>query len=450
MSSLEDEIRDALRSEAGRLREVRPLYLESAQYLEPPLHVGPVLLSEPALHREPAPGHGASPRRARPRWTWLAPVTAAALVIVIAIALVIVRMEQSAPVAPVIPAPPVPTAIPRYYAVLEDANNDGNEARLVVGDSVTGKTLATFNAPAGASFEGTTISGAADDRTWVVAQTLGQRKPPYPPWDTDGPTQWYLLRLSPGSARPVTMTRLAIQASASDLPITETILSPDGRYIAAASGDAGTERVDLLVYSVATGQLVHAWTMVNASAFSYTAPGDLSWANGDQTVAFTVSEHSYAQVRTVTVAAPGTGLLTDSRVVWSQYNPAPPHGVLKPGWPQACDPTILTADGHFVTCHAPYPVGTAPTATVWLAYPISAPTKPRVIARLPVPAEQPTNSTEQPGSWLVDVTPSEVIGYQFLSRHGYLGPATIRWFVASGGTIRQRGSGVLPMPFVTW
>ena len=257
VSWLEDEIRDALHSEAGRLREVRPLRLEPAPY---------------------ALGRRAAPRRARSRWTWLAPVTAAALVIALAVALVIVRTDQNGPaVPPAAPQPATPTTFPRYYAALEQTDNDGNAARLVVGDSVTGKTLAAFRAPAGASFEGTTLAGTPDDRTWVVAETLGQRKPPYPPWATDGPTTWYQLRLSPGSARQVTMTRLAIVTSASDLPVTEADLSPDGRYLAVASGDAGTQRVDLRAYSVVTGRLVHAWTMVTppplATPHPATCPG---------------------------------------------------------------------------------------------------------------------------------------------------------------------------------
>ena len=72
--------------------------------------------------------------------------------------------------------------------------------------------------------------------------------------------------------------------------------------------------------------------------------------NGDRTVAFTISQDSHGQVRTASVAAPGTGLLTASHVVWSQYVPAPPNGVYPPGWPMGCGQTTLTADGRTVIC----------------------------------------------------------------------------------------------------
>ena len=427
MSTLEDEIRDALRSEAGRLREVRPLRLE------------------PAPHRL---GLVAPPRRARRLRPWLAPVTAAALVIALAIALVTVRAEQNGPAVPAVPQPSAPTTFPRYYVALEQSDyNTGNALRLVVGDSVTGKTLAAFNAPAGAAFEGGTLVGATDDRTFIVAETHSKGKPPFPPGTADGPRAWYLLRLSPGSANPVTMTTLPLQPTARNLPVTETVLSADGQYLAVASGDATTQRADLRVYSVITGHLMHAWTMVSASASSSLFPSDLSWVNGDATVAFAIRVGSRVQVRTVPVAAPGTGLLTASHVVWSQYEPT----VLR-SLPWCAQPT-LTADGQAVTCSTwppYYPVGTL-TATEWLAYPISAPTTRDVIARIPPPVTKLTKGIQAANTIVVYVSASEVIGYSFVVPAADTGPLTIHEFIASDGTVRHLGTGTIPpWPALAW
>jgi hypothetical protein len=442
MTPLEDEIRDALRAEAGRLREVRPLRLEPAPYQLRP---------------------SAPRRRARLRRAWLAPVTAAALVIALAIALVIVRTLQNGPAVPAVPQPSAPTIFPRYYVALEQSDyNTGNALRLVVGDSVTGKTLATFNAPAGAAFEGRTPVGSADDRTFIVAETHSKGKPPFPPGTADGPRAWYMLRLSPGSANPVTMTTLPLQPTARNLPVTETVLSADGRYLAVASGDVTTRRADLRVYSVATGHLVHAWTMVSASASSALFPFDLSWVNGDATVAFAISVGSRVQVRTVSVTAPGTGLLTASHVVWSQYEPTVLRSLPRPGTATWCaQPTLmadgqaptLTADGQAVTCSTwpTYYPGGALTATEWLAYPTSAPTARRVIARIPPAVTKLTKGIQGADTVMVHVSASEVIGYSFVVPAGDTGPVTIHEFIASDGTVRQLGTGTIPpWPALAW
>ncbi len=103
MSSLEDEIRGALRTEATRLREARPLHLPS-----------------PAAHDEPRPVPRTS--LARRLSAWRGPLAAAAAVVIIAAVLVIVRSvgnEHAAPVAPPTPiagAPLPADATPRCTA----------------------------------------------------------------------------------------------------------------------------------------------------------------------------------------------------------------------------------------------------------------------------------------------------------------------------------------------
>ena len=427
MSPLEDDIRDALHAEANRLHEVRPLRLEPS-----PCRLRTLLASGRA-------------RRLRP---WIAPVTAAALVIALAIVLAIVRAIQNEPVPPVVPTPPAPSAFPRYYVGLTPLIYPyRNAAHLVVGDSVTGKTLATFTAPAGTSFESAVPASAADDRTFVVADiTIPARNSSFAP----GLDAWYMLRLSPGSANPATMTRLAIRPSAPDLPVSEAVLSADGRYLAVAYGDGPNRRGGIQVYSVVTGHLVHAWTMMSAGTTAWLYPGDLSWVNGDSTVAFSIVVGAREQVRTVSVAGPGFELMTVSHVVWSQDIPTVVSTVPESGTETWCDQPTLTADGRTVTCSALYYSRGAWVATEWLAYPVSAPARPRVIALIPGSTKPPKGmSVSDYGSAAVYVTASAVIGYYSYDYSGSLAsstrPLVLHEFIARGGTIRPLGTGTGPL-----
>jgi hypothetical protein len=434
MSSLEATIRDALRSEAGRLREVRPLSLE------------PALPLEPAPHLEPAPR-----RPARARWTWLAPATAAALVIVLAIALVIVRGEQNGPAVPAQPRPSAPSTFPRYYMALEQMNNDGNAARLVVGDSVTGKLLAAFNAPAGGSFETTTQVGAADDRTFIVAGSLGQRKIPYEPYPTNGPTAWYQVRISPGSASRVTMTRLPISGRDADMPVMDAALSGDGRYLAVALGEASTTRQELQVYSVLTGQLLHTWSLVTANFLNYAAINTLTWVDGDTTVAFSWRENNHWEVRTLALSAPGTSLASASQVIWSLYDPPPPHGVEPSGTPMSCG-FAIAADAHAVMECLRYISKTGVSSpNEWQAYAIPGPAKPSVVAVVPQPVTTPNSNTIY--GRLIYASAREVISYFATPEppaRNISGPMIIQEYLASGHNIRELGTGTIASPWVVW
>jgi hypothetical protein len=76
---------------------------------------------------------------------------------------------------------------------------------VVVGDTRTGKRLVTFKPPKGVTFGG--VTGAADDRTFVVA---AWQFPAPEGIFTGNPAGWYLLRVAPGSRNPATLTVLSI------------------------------------------------------------------------------------------------------------------------------------------------------------------------------------------------------------------------------------------------
>jgi hypothetical protein len=156
MSTLEDDIRDALRGEAVRLREVRPLRLPPA--------AGPV------------PRRQALPGRRRARWlkTWMPPLTAAAMVLALAISLVTAKNVHDERGAPAVSPALGRYGIPRFYVTLPAPEPSGEPMRsLVVGDTFTGAKVATVAAPKGTQFTG--VSAAGDGRTFLFARVLDLR-----------------------------------------------------------------------------------------------------------------------------------------------------------------------------------------------------------------------------------------------------------------------------------
>lgn len=218
-------------------------------------------------------------------------------------------------------------------------------------DSQTGKQVALIEHPANVTFTG--VSGAADDRTFVVAGAYFVPTPlPGVQGDMEDIQVFYLLRINPGSARPTTLTRLGITALPSATLINGLALSPDGQTLAVLEWRErnAPEVVALQLYSVATGKAERAWTggLPPASisgygdAFGY---GDnftgLTWLTGGRTLAFTYYAKGQAPaVRTLDTTLPGTGLLAGSQRVFA----LPVTG------PDACAQAVLTADGRTVVC----------------------------------------------------------------------------------------------------
>jgi len=410
MSKLEDDIRDSLRSEADRLREVRQLHLP------------------PAADRH---GLRRALRQPAARWQrpWQAPVMAAAVIVLVAAALVTVKLLRNGSMVP--PSPPGPATatpaaspaadvIPRYYVrfgwatAKGESGSQGNNA-ILVGDVRTGKTLGSYNLP-----EGDTLvwsaSGAADDRTFVVSASVFK----FAQHPVIGPASFYLVRVFPGSADPVLVTPLPIQATPATSVATQVIslaLSADGTELAVVFNTG--KSVGLGVYSVATGRLEHYWSAAISGVGRVNTPvTDPSWV-GDGTVgfAFIQTPNVRQEVRTLDVNSAGSSLLADSHVVWSQYVPPPAGGKYGKGTPQTCDTPFLDGDGQAVVCAtSSYSATDKRLSAVWLAYPLATPARPRVIGSVQVPqdvkgfngpnAVQWTNSsgTEVIGSWNPEVT----------------------------------------------
>jgi hypothetical protein len=432
MSPLEEDIRDSLRSEADRLRAV------------PPLHLPPAAVRH-GLRRAPrAPG---------PRWqrSWQAPVLAAAVIVLVAAALATAKVLRNGSV--VTPAGPGPTAAtsassaapevtPRYYVRFGRVGKSANLG-IIVGDVQSGKTLGSYNLPKAATFTWA-ASGAADDRTFVVASAVSPSVQ-----QPVGPARFYLVRIFPGTADPVRVTPLTIRGA--PLPsvatqVTSVALSADASELAVVFSAGQAKLVGLGVYSMATGRLQRSWSAAGSGyARGVTLVTDVSWV-GDGTVAFASIQTLKVRqaVRTLDVNSAGPGLLAASHVVWSQYVPPPAGGKYGKGTPQTCDTPVLTGDGQAVVCGAgSYSASTKRLSAVWLAYPLATPTRPRVVGSVQVPraatglngpiAVEWTNfsGTEVIGSW----NPETAL---YGKNHQQIGNSVANYFAfIGGGTVRE-------------
>jgi hypothetical protein len=338
--SVEDRLRAATRARAALVRDVRPLDL-------------------PAV-----PGNAPRARR----WVaWTAPIAAAAAVAALAVSLAAVRHMPNAPVAPTAPVtlPTVSGTLPEYYVALDDLSGPITQVMpsqhqtpvsVRVGDDRTGKLVATVDPPDGETFAG--LAAAADDRTFVVA---AGRFPVQPLYLSANPVAWYLVRLTPGSAHPVTLTRLPIPAEPAGTQVSAIALVPDGSELAVMfqrnvwSGKTGPLMIRL--YSLATGTSLRTWTVAAKGfpmgfgwyygRYSNTA---LTWLDGGRTLAVTDGLNSggngpplsyvFSQVtiRTVDAGSPSGNLLASSKVVFRL-----PDGA-------DCDTVQLTGDGKTVLC----------------------------------------------------------------------------------------------------
>lgn len=381
MNSLDDEIRGTLRSEADRLREVRPLHL-------PP----------EAVRRELR----AAPRAAGRLRSWRSPIVAMAVIVLVAAGLVTLKSlrneHAAAPTAS--PSAVTPTAaFPTYYVGFGVLNGGkaGKEQGwgISAGDGQTGRTIGSFPLAKGAVLSNSAVSGAADDRTFVVSATVtgittGQGLSGQAGHPVIKPATWYLVRLSPGTADPVHVRKLPIHSPAGK-EVSAIALSGDGTELAVAS-EVSKSSYSISVYSVATGRLKHSWSATISSPPGRPGPvADLSWV-GDSTVGFAVTYTSASvvreEVRKLNINADGAGLLADSRVVWSQDVPAPPGGHYQESTPEVCGTPFLTGNGQSVVCAASiYSASTKRLTAAWLRYPLAAPKQVHVIGSV----QQPTD-----------------------------------------------------------
>jgi hypothetical protein len=294
MNTIEGRLRAAAQAAAGTV----------APGSAPPLH----LPSEPARRfAVPGPPH-------RGGWArWAAPLAAAASVVaVVAASLAITsgsgsRARAHAPETAAARAAAL-ASVPPYYVALTGYTGDLTAHWLaVVRATATGTALATVSPPRPyRTFSW--VSGAADDRTFVLAAQ---------PWvpgaspvrNANEPTKFFLLHFDPATgAAPLTA-----------LPITEKqgyrviglALSPDGSKLAVvlATPHEPQQSREIQVFTLATGSQ-HDWTWAGrgwvGTQDSFGQP--LSWAADGRTLAFQQWTGDHLDVRLLDTAAAGSSL----------------------------------------------------------------------------------------------------------------------------------------------
>jgi hypothetical protein len=371
--SVEDQLREAGRAVSDQVRDL------------------------PGLDLRTRPAAGRAKARASRRWLrgggWLVPIAAAAAVVAVAATLFAVRNSPraaheasagpaaSGPAASASsPASADPEALPGYFVAISGLQTigplppagqsgtvkDPRPDSVVVGETLTGKRLATVTPPTGDTFVG--VTGAADDRTFVLdsvhlAEARGGML-----WATQERT-WYLLRVRPGATPVATVTRINFPVpSAAD--IDGIALSPDGTKLAmfyqTAGAGAGSAfpysgPFTLAIYSVATGAVLRSWTGGNPSHASLAygssnGPPDssslLTWTSDGQRLAFdySLSNSGGMYLREVDLAGPGSDLLTASTVI-ANIAVSPTNGRSK----ISCDSLGITGDGQTAVCGAELP-----------------------------------------------------------------------------------------------
>jgi hypothetical protein len=439
--TVEDQLRAAGRAVSEQVRDLPRLDLRT----------------QPAARRARA--------RSWPRWPsagrWLIPLAAAAAVVAVAVTLVAVKnpprathQTSAGPAAsrsagPAATAAPVdPEALPSYFVAInglvlmgqipagQSTPADGPERdSVIVGETLTGKRLATISPPAGSTFVG--VTGAADDRTFVLDSIqLGAGGGLVA---ATQPRTWYLLRIRPGAAPVETLTRLDFPVP-SGADINGIALSPDGTKLAvfyqvakAGDGFPYSGPFTLGIYSVATGAALHSWTGTDPYHGSYgygsTDPPDpnanLTWTSDGQHLAFAYSSSSGPSaslyLREVNLAVPDGSLFTDSTVI-ATIAVSNTTGRSKI-W---CESLGITGDGRSAICGADLPKTPPVGAT------LDALTEPAPWTGCAAPTD-----TAYPGLVTISLTGDRLaqVLYQAKPKCMGGGSAAVLWSSPSGGTV---------------
>jgi hypothetical protein len=287
----------------------------------------------------------------RARWDrrhrWLramVPLAAAAAVAAVVIASLTltsgVPTSSSGPASPARPA--ALNGVPAYYVAL--SGPPGTPQRAVIRATGTGKVLTTVTPPR--PYRGFTfVTGAADDRTFVLAaqrwwdSTSGTGALAAQNRNNTTPVVFFALRFDPRT-RTAQLSRLSHVAGPQAEQLAGIGLSPDGSRLALALHTA-----EIKVVTLATGSL-RRWVWPGVTPSSGTWVGNdkpdgqpLSWAADGRILAFQfwIQSGGITQVRLLDTTSPG-GSLRATRAAVSFVG----HGRVKTG---PIGNSIITPDG---------------------------------------------------------------------------------------------------------
>jgi hypothetical protein len=329
MNTVEDKVRMALR-ETGE--EIRP-------HTVPPLRLR-------GTRRTRLPGIPG-------RWgTWLAPLAAAAAVAAVVAASLAISTTfhghnrgtgpATAPRWNGSPLGPRSALhkVPPYFVELPADTRPYVPQTATVRSTVTGRVLATVSPPQPYKVF-TFVSGAADDRTFVLAAqrwwnvTSGQAGARAQNRDNTALVTFFRLTFEPAT-RTAHLTRLTVSAKIRATDLAGMGVSPNGTRLALDF------RKSIKIINLATGA-TGTWTWPGGGWIGNFKPDGqiFSWSADGKTLAFQQWGgylDSTAHVRLLDITAPGTSLTT-AKVVLTFFNK---EGVLTFSTPGN---TLLTADG---------------------------------------------------------------------------------------------------------
>lgn len=392
---------------------------------------------------------------------WLIPLAAAAAVVAVAATLVVVKSPSRAAhktsAAPAVsrpaarasnPATADPEALPGYFVAISDLEimapqpaagqsgpaKDPKPDSVIVGETLTGKRLATITPPKGGTFVG--VTGAADDRTFVLDSVQIADGPGF--LSATQARTWYLLRISPGATPATTLTRLSFPVpSAAD--IDGIALSPDGTKLAMLYQLATSDSFPysgpfgLAIYSIATGAVLRSWSGANPSHGSLDYGSDvlpdsnslLTWTSDGQRLAFAYrnskSPTSSLYLREVLLAGAGNDLFKDSTVI-AEIAASAATGKSKI-W---CGSLGIAGDGRTAVCSAQLPKSPPVGAT------LDALTRPAPWTGCAAPTD-----TAYPGFAEISLTGDRLarVLYQVKPVCMGAGSASVLWSSPSGDTV---------------
>ncbi len=298
----------------------------------------------PPLPARPRRGPAAHPRRGRGWPGWVAPLAAAAAVaaaiatsVAVSGALSLGHARRPAQTAAgragtvaLHPAPAAPAGIPAYDVALAPGPLGGQATRAVVRATATGAMLATVRPPRPyGTFTG--VTGAADDRTFVLAAQPEQQ----PTASGRVVMKFFLLRLDPaaGTAR---LAALPIPpVSGKWLQGAGIALSPDGGKLAVAVSTGRQSVIE--VFDLAGGPAREWKARLAGGAVVGTnllGANTLSWAADGRTLAFDAWSPARVEVHALDTAAPGIGLSAARLVMtfsnWATTGSASGSAILTP------------------------------------------------------------------------------------------------------------------------
>jgi hypothetical protein len=190
------------------------------------------------------------------------------------------------------------------------------------------------------SFE--SVTAAADDRTFLAFATVSGGS-----WSGG---RWYELALAPGTAHPVSLTSTAIAPQSG---VVASALSGSGKELAVAEDGPAKGQQRVVVFSVATGRALRAWSTQDAPAMwangATAQQALLTWIDGDGAIAFSARDQAAGteSVRRLNLGGPaGDGdLIADSQLIWSA------GGRIAQGECGTAAP-LVSADGQTIACSA--------------------------------------------------------------------------------------------------